>query len=289
MEDLLSRRHSLRHDQRTHEPIEDLRFGDFDGDARRTCSRSSTAIGSSPGVDEPASRRSMAPMRRSTNCGSETSTATGGPTSSGATTRATAERSSGWSRTRARASGRRSTRRGPARGTPFRRLRWRRTNRRVQSIRTGRWRDDRLAHLVRRHVPMADDQFRWHADHAAPIRGLRRRRTRRRIQPLRPRQRRNDRLARVVRRNRTLADDQLGRHADRGAALPDLDGDGRDDVFNAHYSPTDETNYWRVSYGGTGRWQTINSASESLEDLRFGDFDGDGRSDVFTVSEPLTP
>jgi len=38
---------------------------------------------------------------------------------------------------------------------------------------------------------------------------------------------------------------------------------------------------WRVSFGGTGPWQDINTSSIGVSDLRFGDFDGNCRTDVF--------
>jgi hypothetical protein len=36
-----------------------------------------------------------------------------------------------------------------------------------------------------------------------------------------------------------------------------------------------------VSYGGAGRWATLNTATERLKDLAFADFNGDKKTDVF--------
>ena len=38
---------------------------------------------------------------------------------------------------------------------------------------------------------------------------------------------------------------------------------------------------WRVSFGGTGQWQDINTSSIGVSAVRFGDFDGNCRTDVF--------
>ncbi len=51
-----------------------------------------------------------------------------------------------------------------------------------------------------------------------------------------------------------------------------------EDVFSASGGK------WRVSYGGAGTWQVINTSNVALSDLRFGDFDGNCRADVFTSS-----
>src|SRR5258706_413623 len=55
------------------------------------------------------------------------------------------------------------------------------------------------------------------------------------------------------------------------------DGDSGEDVFSAWGGK------WRVSYGGAGTWQVINTSSLGVSDLRFGDFDGDGKTDVFAA------
>ena len=39
---------------------------------------------------------------------------------------------------------------------------------------------------------------------------------------------------------------------------------------------------WRVSWGGTGRWEEINTSRVGFDRLAFGDFNGDGKTDVFT-------
>ena len=62
----------------------------------------------------------------------------------------------------------------------------------------------------------------------------------------------------------------------------DFDGDGRADVFTA-----DADGLWKVSDGALSRYRVINSASERLDQLRFGDLDGDGRTDVFVVTDPI--
>jgi hypothetical protein len=38
---------------------------------------------------------------------------------------------------------------------------------------------------------------------------------------------------------------------------------------------------WRVSWGGTSRWEEINTSQHGLPSLAFGDFNGDGKTDVF--------
>jgi hypothetical protein len=40
---------------------------------------------------------------------------------------------------------------------------------------------------------------------------------------------------------------------------------------------------WRVSLGGTGAWQVLNTSDVGIYALRFGDFDGNCRTDVFTT------
>src|SRR5258706_9105620 len=51
-----------------------------------------------------------------------------------------------------------------------------------------------------------------------------------------------------------------------------------EDVFSASGGK------WRVSYGGAGNWQVINTSNVALSDLRFGDFDGNCKADVVTPS-----
>ena len=41
---------------------------------------------------------------------------------------------------------------------------------------------------------------------------------------------------------------------------------------------------WRVSWGGTSRWEEINQSSVGLDNLVFGDFNGDGKTDVFRAA-----
>ena len=37
---------------------------------------------------------------------------------------------------------------------------------------------------------------------------------------------------------------------------------------------------WLISSGGTGNWKVLQSTTEPLENVKFGDFDGDGKADV---------
>ena len=48
--------------------------------------------------------------------------------------------------------------------------------------------------------------------------------------------------------------------------------------------PQPDPRPWRVSWGGTSRWEEINTAIERLGDLAFGDFNGDGSTDVFNAA-----
>ena len=58
----------------------------------------------------------------------------------------------------------------------------------------------------------------------------------------------------------------------------DLDGDGRDDVFNSTGSA------WRYANPDGGSWTSLASSGVSLDQLALVDLDGDGRDDVFRAS-----
>ncbi|MBZ5629818.1 MAG: VCBS repeat-containing protein [Acidobacteriia bacterium] len=62
-----------------------------------------------------------------------------------------------------------------------------------------------------------------------------------------------------------------------GNFVDDFAGDRRDDIFWA------DGTTWRVSSGGSGPFNQVNTSSFRVKDLRFGDFDGDGKTDVFGV------
>ncbi len=55
----------------------------------------------------------------------------------------------------------------------------------------------------------------------------------------------------------------------------DFNGDGKTDVF------TKIDNQWNYSSGARSSWRKLNRSSVKMKNLRFGDFDGDGKTDVF--------
>ncbi len=44
-------------------------------------------------------------------------------------------------------------------------------------------------------------------------------------------------------------------------------------------------NFWKVSYGGTGKWRRMAKADIPVSELEFGDFDGDKITDVFSTKD----
>ncbi len=62
----------------------------------------------------------------------------------------------------------------------------------------------------------------------------------------------------------------------------DFDGDGKTDVFTVELR-SDGFWQWKYSASGTGAFQNLAYASHTLEMLRFGDFNGDGKTDVFAT------
>lgn len=60
-------------------------------------------------------------------------------------------------------------------------------------------------------------------------------------------------------------------------AFSDLDGDGRSDVIRVNGDA------WLVSWGGTTHWERLRIDSHDLDELAFGDFDGDGLNEVFVA------
>jgi len=40
---------------------------------------------------------------------------------------------------------------------------------------------------------------------------------------------------------------------------------------------------WHVSYGGSSKWQDLNTSNSTVNEIKFGDFNGDGKTDVFAA------
>ncbi len=76
--------------------------------------------------------------------------------------------------------------------------------------------------------------------------------------------------------NDIISSDKFGRGLVDG--LIDFNGNGITDLFSV------QGGRWMVLYEGKGQWKQINSAGESLNDLRFGDINGDKITDVLTVN-----
>lgn len=60
----------------------------------------------------------------------------------------------------------------------------------------------------------------------------------------------------------------------------DFNGDGKTDVF------AKVGNDWRYSSGGVSSWISLSSSTVDIDDLKLGDFNGDGKTDIFTQCDP---